>query len=279
VVYEATGGEFSFIPQCVGIGLVVTALCPEGEGAFCEFVESLPGVTLVEYERALGVDEVDGPTDGALLPGVSRQLVVNRPLAAAVKDWAGRIRRIAEFSKPGPLRAVLSATGERGNITLEFNGVTLPFSADKYNRDPDRFFAALGIGTGLEGGYTGRVARFLSDGNVEVALDLLDVAVLWRGIDFIRTTDLPRKLVTKRVFVDAATGQEIPEEEEDEAVVAEKRTTVVIAVSVSAAVIAISLIAIVSAVLLCRRKGRAEKSSSSDLSSPEYRRDRGLLDE
>jgi hypothetical protein len=93
---------------------------------------------------------------------------------------------------------------------LEFGGVSIPFSAQKYYEDPDGFFFALGVQK-PEGGYSPDVVTFTQDGDVVVAFAFFNLLMIERGaVELESAVDVPRTFVSD-------TGMRIikPQEETD----------------------------------------------------------------
>jgi hypothetical protein len=200
-VERGADGLFSVNP-CVDTDLLIAALCNDSEPAFCQFTVELNELTLLEYGSTAGVCEVgeNASTPGALLPGISRQVVGPRGPVQAYKSWHGSIDRAGVLKNPAKL--TVNAKVSRGKVVLSlmFGDLSVPFSAEKYYADPEGFFRALGIAKPADG-YSPEIANFMDNADVEAATSAIDLGVLKGGVNIELTTDLPKELITGQEFV------------------------------------------------------------------------------
>jgi uncharacterized protein YkwD len=96
---------------------------------------------------------------------------------------------------------------ERTNVRLAFGGVPIPFSAELYYNDPNRFFRAAAVQLPDSGyGYGPDTVSFTTSGELEVNRTLLDLDAIAKGLDLSLLIDIPAELVTEQELVIEESG-------------------------------------------------------------------------
>jgi hypothetical protein len=204
LVERGEDGLFQVHP-CVNTDLLITAVCNDSEAAFCQFTMTLEKRTLLKYDSAGGVFEINNnnttPLPGALLPGISRQIVGPRGPVQAYKSWNGSIKQVAVIKNAANLTVKAKVmNGVKVELSLMFGDLSVPFSAEKYYNDPEQFYTALGIAKPWDG-YHAEIVNFTDSADVETATSAINLEVLEGWMDFELTTDLPKELVVGQEFV------------------------------------------------------------------------------
>jgi hypothetical protein len=248
-VERGANGLFA-LNACVDTDLLITAVCNNSASAFCQFTVKLDERTLLEYGSPAGVFEVSDNTSspGALLPGISRQVIGRRGPVQAYKSWSGPIVQAAVIKNPANLTVTAIVYREKVTLSLTFGNLSVPFSAEKYYDDPEGFFIALGIGKPADG-YHPEIVNFTDNADVVVSSGAIDLDVAEGGINVERTTDLPQELVTGQEFV----LQEQNDEPTEEPKPNQKRCGVGAIVGIVVAVIAAVVAIFVVLWLACRK--------------------------
>ena len=202
VLEKDADGLFSFIPEAVG-DLMVVAVCNSSHKAFCEFTEAFvdAGLTVLKYGSADGVKELNyKDLSGKLLTGISRQLIQNRSIATLIKSWDGEIGQ-ETIRSPGLLTFIVDQrTKGVSKISATLGDVGIPLSAEKYYENPELFFENMGV-VKPEGGYTGDIVKFRSDGVLEVSNSAFSSANLESGAaNFSYFLDVPDSYVTGQSY-------------------------------------------------------------------------------
>jgi hypothetical protein len=203
-VARGADGLFAVLP-CADTGLIVAAGCDDSASAFCQFdAPAVPGVALLQYASEAGVIEVGGG-GGGFMPGVSRQVIARRGPAKIYKIWVGTIGR-TEIVARAPLTIQVRRDGTRATIAAQFGGRPIPFSAEKCYADPDAFFAAIGV-VRPAGGFRSDVVNFTGTGEVQVAVEALNVSALSDVIAIVGDVfDLPKEFVGEEAGGDGGGG-------------------------------------------------------------------------
>jgi hypothetical protein len=201
LVERSENGHFEVFP-CRDSDFIISPFCEGLDGVFCQMEVTIPKRTVVQYGNASGIFEVGNRTEGALLPGVSRQVVGPRGPVRIYKTWPGVLEFGETLEDPGKLTITAKLEENRTIVHLAFCDVPIPFSAELYYNDTDRFFRAAAVQLPDSGyGYGPDTVTFTDFGELVVNRSLLDLDALEKGVDVSLLIDIPPALVTEQELI------------------------------------------------------------------------------